>query len=68
MPNLKSEHISHTNSMLTLRNIFKDFNNDNGNQILEHHIILNNLNLEINEGEFVTIVGPSGCGKVHCLI
>ena len=24
---------------------------------------LDNINLEVDEGEFVTIVGPSGCGK-----
>jgi putative ABC transport system ATP-binding protein len=24
---------------------------------------LNNVNLEINEGEFISIMGPSGCGK-----
>ena len=24
---------------------------------------LNNINLEIKEGEFVAIMGPSGCGK-----
>ncbi len=26
-------------------------------------IALNDLNLQINDGEFVTLVGPSGCGK-----
>ena len=25
--------------------------------------VLNNLNVDINDGEFLTLVGPSGCGK-----
>ena len=25
--------------------------------------VINNLNLDINDGEFLTLVGPSGCGK-----
>ena len=25
--------------------------------------VLNDLNLEIDDGEFLTLVGPSGCGK-----
>ena len=49
--------------MLRLRNIHKEYYQDNGNQLLLNHVILNNLNLDIKEGEFVTIVGPSGCGK-----
>lgn len=30
---------------------------------LKEKLALNNINLEINEGEFITICGKSGCGK-----
>ena len=26
---------------------------------------LSDINLDIFEGEFITVVAPSGCGKVH---
>ena len=26
-------------------------------------VALNNINLEIGEGEFIAVMGPSGCGK-----
>ena len=29
----------------------------------EHQKVLNNLSLDICEGEFVALIGPSGCGK-----
>ena len=28
---------------------------------------LSNINLDINEGEFVSLIGPSGCGKTTLL-
>lgn len=31
------------------------------------NVILNDLNLSINENEFVTLLGPSGCGKTTTL-
>ena len=30
-------------------------------------VAVNDLNLEIGEGEFVVLVGPSGCGKTTAL-
>jgi len=43
---------------LTVENLNKNFNVD-GKSVN----ILNDINLDINEGEFVAIVGHSGCGK-----
>lgn len=34
-------------------------------------VAIDNLNLQINEGEFFTFLGPSGCGKsttLRCLV
>lgn len=45
-------------SDLKLKNISKDFD---GNKVLT------DVNLEINQGEFFSIVGPSGCGKTTLL-
>jgi len=43
---------------LSLKNIFKAYSN-NGISL----DVLNNISLDINKGEFVSILGPSGCGK-----
>ena len=39
---------------ITLKNISKSFAD---NQVIK------NVDLEINDGEFIVFVGPSGCGK-----
>ena len=41
---------------LILKNVSKTFEDTKGD-------VLNNINLEIQNGEFVCVVGQSGCGK-----
>ncbi|MFQ5894486.1 MAG: ABC transporter ATP-binding protein [Nitrospinota bacterium] len=45
-------------SILSVRNLHKEFSS-RGSRVLA----VKDLNLDIEEGEFLTIVGPSGCGK-----
>ncbi|WP_431222673.1 spermidine/putrescine ABC transporter ATP-binding protein PotA [Serratia sp. L9] len=45
-------------SLVTLASLSKSFGGKE---------IISNLNLEISDGEFVTILGPSGCGKTTVL-
>ena len=48
--------------MITLENINKSFQKNEQDQI-----ILEDINLNVNKGEFLCIVGPSGCGKTTLL-
>ncbi len=45
-------------SLVTLNALSKSFD---GKEIIR------DLNLEINDGEFLTLLGPSGCGKTTVL-
>lgn len=45
-------------NILELRNISKQY---------EGKVVLKGINLNIKEGEFVTLLGPSGCGKTTTL-
>ena len=44
--------------MMVLKNIFKYYKSGFGKTY-----VLQDINLEIKKGEFVTIMGPSGAGK-----
>ncbi len=46
------------NSIVSLREVEKWYGNNH---------VVKNMNLEIEEGEFLTLLGPSGCGKTTTL-
>lgn len=45
--------------MLEIKNLYKQFKKDGGGQ----NQIINGLNLQVEEGEFVTVLGNNGAGK-----
>ena len=50
---------------IKVKNLKKVFDSKNG-----PFLALNDINIEINEGDFISIIGPSGCGKttlMRCL-
>lgn len=46
------------NNVVELRGVYKS---------IHDHDVLRDINLEIREGEFLTLLGPSGCGKTTLL-
>jgi putative ABC transport system ATP-binding protein len=50
--------INMQNSIIEIKNLFKTYKSGSSNIIA-----LKNLNLSINKGEFIVIMGPSGSGK-----
>lgn len=49
-------------SILQISKLEKSYRNTKGNGLKDLHV-LHDINLDVGEGEFLTIIGPSGCGK-----
>lgn len=54
-------------AVLTLRNLYKRYDNSGKKKKTVNNFAVNDLNLECREGEFVAMLGPSGCGKTTTL-
>lgn len=51
---------SNDTTLLQVKEVTKSFHYADNSQ---SHVVLNKINVDVKDGEFVTIVGPSGCGK-----
>lgn len=49
-----------SNDILVISNLTKIYHSKDGETLA-----IKNLNLNIKDGEFIAIVGPSGCGNAH---
>ena len=50
------------NKIIELKNVHKSYRNNN--RLLN---VLNDINLDVSKGEFISILGPNGCGKTTLL-
>ncbi len=51
-----------TRNLLQIRRLEKSYNSGEGDK-RRSLLVLDNIDLDIGQGEFVTVIGPSGCGK-----
>jgi len=53
------DKVQNTGSALAISGVSKVFNKGNDNEV----VALSDVNLDVQTGEFISLIGPSGCGK-----
>ena len=61
---MNSKHLGKKSSGVVLKNVTKVFQQP---ETGKDFVAVNHINLEIHDGEMVTLLGPSGCGKTTTL-
>ncbi|CAG0975955.1 partial Bicarbonate transport ATP-binding protein CmpC, partial [Anaerolineae bacterium] len=51
--------VQDTKTIISIKNLNKEYVSSDGKVVRA----LQNINLDIHEGEFISLIGPSGCGK-----
>ena len=58
----RQNSLSHQNSLLSIQNVSKVYPTPKGD-----YVVLKDVNLDVQAGEFICVIGHSGCGKTTLL-
>lgn len=62
MQEMKNKALMNDDIQIKINHVGMTFKDNQGNDVQA----LKDVNLDIKKGEFISLLGPSGCGKPHC--
>lgn len=64
MQEMKNKALMNDDIQIKINHVGMTFKDNQGNDVQA----LKDVNLDIKKGEFISLLGPSGCGKPHCSV